>query len=198
MTADQNCCRRACRDGLAAAFQQTVAEVTWANIQKVACDLERAIRRGQSAPKELGSRNRAFGLTPARDAGAGRTRRRLRRHRRHLLELADSDAALSRENTRLPGHWANAIAMATTIAHKGTQPGQGPARTCSIYSAGSRREGLGLFPHRPDKGSEIRSLCARQESPRSSLQEGNGASAQMRKSYYARPATRPIRAVGIA
>ena len=40
------------------------------------------------------------------------------------MERADGDAALSVEHPRLPGHnWANAIAMATPIAHKGVVAG---------------------------------------------------------------------------
>ena len=59
-----------------------------------------------------------------RDLPIGRTRRRLRRHRRHLLERADHHAALSRQHPGVPGHnWANAIAMATPIAHKGVIAG---------------------------------------------------------------------------
>jgi hypothetical protein len=51
-------------------------------------------------------------------------RRRLGRHRRHLLERADGDAQLPVEHPGGPGHnWANAISMATPIAHKGIQYG---------------------------------------------------------------------------
>ena len=50
--------------------------------------------------------------------------RRLGRHWRRVVERADDHAALSVEHPGLPGHnWANAIAMATPIAHKGAIAG---------------------------------------------------------------------------
>ena len=48
-------------------------------------------------------------------------RRRLRRHRRRLVERADGHrSAIPSNIPACPGHnWANAISMATPIAHKG-------------------------------------------------------------------------------
>ena len=52
-------------------------------------------------------------------------RRRLGRYRRHLLERADRDVSvILRIFQGGPGHnWANAISMATPIAHKGVVAG---------------------------------------------------------------------------
>ncbi len=51
-------------------------------------------------------------------------RRRIGRHRRHLVERADGHAAYPSNIPGLPGHnWANGMAMATPIAHKGVTAG---------------------------------------------------------------------------
>ena len=59
----------------------------------------------------------------------------------------------------LPGHnWANAIAMATPIAHKGATAGakvQAMTILDLLLQPGARDPGLGLLPHRADQGSEV-------------------------------------------
>jgi aminobenzoyl-glutamate utilization protein B len=48
----------------------------------------------------------------------------VRKHRRRVVERPDSHAQLSANIPNLPGHnWANGIAMATPIAHKGVTAG---------------------------------------------------------------------------
>ena len=58
-----------------------------------------------------------------------------------------------------PGHnWANAIAMATPIAHKGVTAGakvQVHDRARSSDEARAGRAGMGLFPQRADEGPEV-------------------------------------------
>ena len=61
----------------------------------------------------------------------------------------------------LPGHnWANAIAMATPIAHKGTTVGAKAlaplCSTCSCPCAGGA--GVDVLPRRADEGPEVRAL----------------------------------------
>ena len=57
----------------------------------------------------------------------------------------------------LPGHnWANAISMATPIAHKGATAGakvQAMTMLDLLTEAGARRAGVGLLPQRSDEGS---------------------------------------------
>ena len=58
------------------------------------------------------------------DSRRAAARRRLRRYRRHLVDGADGLAAYPSNIPNLPGHnWANAISMATPIAHKGATAG---------------------------------------------------------------------------
>ena len=59
-----------------------------------------------------------------------------------------------------PGHnWANAISMATPIAHKGIQygvEGDGADRARPPDAARARHAGVGLLQERPDEGHEVR------------------------------------------
>ena len=73
----------------------------------------------------------------------------------------------------LPGHnWANAIAMATPIAHKGATAGakvQAMTMLDLLTQAGARRAGVGLLPQRADQGHRSTSRSSgRRTSRRSS------------------------------
>ena len=87
-------------------FNKTVAEVTWANIQKVGMPKwsEADQTLAKALQKELGSHARRVWTLSVPNELQGpvtrQPRRRLRRHRRHLLERADGHAALSRRTSR--------------------------------------------------------------------------------------------------
>ena len=111
---------------------RTMAQAMQANIQQVGLPewseadvaLAKASQRMLRCP-EVGL---ATGDRPSARArphpGRRQTRRRLRRYRRHHLERADRGSELSLEFPGGPGHnWANAIPMATPIAHKGVNAG---------------------------------------------------------------------------
>ena len=145
-------------------FNKVVAETTWANIQKVGMPQwsEADQTLAKALQKELGS-NVQGSVDESRERAAGpgsrKPRRRVRRHRRHLVERADRHAALSRRIfPGLPGHnWANAISMATPIAHKGVTAGakvQAMTLLDLADEAGARRSGVGLLPQRPDQGHQ--------------------------------------------
>ena len=112
-------------------FNKVVAETTWANIQTVGLpewsDADQTARQGAAEgaeeSEEQGLRTKL--KETLQGPVDGKHGRRLRRHRRHLLERPDGHAPLSRRTfPDLPGHnWANAIAMATPIAHKGVIAG---------------------------------------------------------------------------
>ena len=110
-------------------FNKTVAEVTWANIQKVGMptwsDADQTLAK--ALQKELGSRETGLALTlpkalqgPVTDNRGGGSD-----------DIGDISWNVPTVTLRypanipgLPGHnWANAIAMATPIAHKGTTAG---------------------------------------------------------------------------
>ena len=112
-------------------FNRAIAQVTQANIQKVGMpewsEADQTFAR--AVQKELGVQ-RAGPDDARRPAGRpGRSgdqhRRRLGRHRRHLLERADGDAvAIRRTSPACPATTgSNGIAMATPIAHKGVTAG---------------------------------------------------------------------------
>ena len=110
-------------------FNKTIAEVTWANIQKVGMptwsDADQTLAK--ALQKELGSRETGLALTlpktlqgPVTDNRGGGSD-----------DIGDISWNVPTVTLRypanipgLPGHnWANAIAMATPIAHKGTTAG---------------------------------------------------------------------------
>ena len=113
-------------------FNKTIAEAMYANIEKVGLPqwseadqaLAHALQHELKVPGGRARHQAEAAARPRGDAGRGKARRRLRRHRRHLVERADRRPALSVEHGGRPGHnWANAISMATPIAHKGIQAG---------------------------------------------------------------------------
>jgi aminobenzoyl-glutamate utilization protein B len=110
-------------------FNKTIAEVTWENIQKVGMptwsDADQTLAK--ALQKELGSRETGLSLTlpkalqgPVADNRGGGSD-----------DIGDISWNVPTVTLRypanipgLPGHnWANAIAMATPIAHKGTTAG---------------------------------------------------------------------------
>ena len=114
-------------------FNKTIAETMHANIEKVGLPqwteadqtLAKALQHELKVPEVGLATKLAAAARPRVDSRRGEARRRLRRHRRHLVERADGDAAAIRRTWQAgPGHnWANAISMATPIAHKGIQAG---------------------------------------------------------------------------
>jgi len=71
----------------------------------------------------------------------------------------------------LPGHnWANAISMATPIAHKGVTAGakvQAMTILDLVMRPEARRAGVDVFQGRPDKGHQVRTAAAAAGSARS-------------------------------
>ena len=114
---------------LAAALQQDVAETTFANIQKVGMpvwsDADQTLAK--ALQKELGSKEQGL---------VSKVLRSFRGRSRTTAAAAPTTSATSRGTCPtvtlrfpsnipgLPGHnWANAISMATPIAHKGATAG---------------------------------------------------------------------------
>ena len=123
-------------------FNRPIAEAMYENIKKVGLPHGRRTTRSwrRALQKELKVPERGLATkiqemrlprpaairTPTTATGGREPadRRRLRRYRRRFLGRADRHAALSVEHPGGPGHnWANAIAMATPIAHKGVIAG---------------------------------------------------------------------------
>ena len=113
-------------------MNKTVAETMYANIvSRRPADVGRGRhqRWRRALQKEL--RQPQTGLATqigplrGRHRSRGEHGRTVRRHRRRVVEPADGDAAAIPSNIPgMPGHnWANAIAMATPIAHKGVTAG---------------------------------------------------------------------------
>ena len=146
-------------------FNKAVAEAAFANINRVGLpqwsDADQTLAR--ALQKELGSRE--AGLTtrgpttlqgPAlTNTGGGSD------------DIGDVSWNVPTITLRypanipgLPGHnWANAISMATPIAHKGRDRGrQGPGDDDDrpAHETGARAGGVGLLPQRADQGHEVR------------------------------------------
>ncbi len=113
-------------------FNKVVAETMYANIKTVGLptwsDADQTLAK--ALQKELGNATQnglavKLGEMGQPHAARAKQRRRLGRHRRHLVEHADGDAELSRRTfPGLPGHnWSSGIASATPIAHKGVVAG---------------------------------------------------------------------------
>ena len=113
---------------------RAVAEAMHANIQQVGLPqwsdadiaLAKATQRVMKVP-EIGLATGADrpAARPRGDSRRGEVRRPVRRRRRHHLDRADGGRSATRRTSRpVPGHnWANAIPMATPIAHKGVNAG---------------------------------------------------------------------------
>ena len=86
-------------------MNKTVAETMYANIKAVglpqwSADDEKLARRAAAGAQGAGGRTRqgdSAAAGPRGDAGRGEARRRIGRHRRHLVERPDGDAQLSGE-----------------------------------------------------------------------------------------------------
>ena len=112
-------------------FNRTVAETMYANIEKVGLpkwdDADVTLAKALQTELKVPVNGLATTIEPIGDARAARQQhgRRLGRHRRHLVERADDRRCATRRTwTPGPGHnWANAVSMATPIAHKGVTAG---------------------------------------------------------------------------
>ena len=149
-------------------FNKTVAEAMYANIEKVGLPqwseadqtLAKALQNELKVPETGLATKLAAAPRPRIDSRRGEARRRLRRHRRHLVERADRDARATRRTSQAgPGHnWANAISMATPIAHKGVQYGA-KVMAMTVLDLLMRPElvdaGVGLLQERADEGQEV-------------------------------------------
>ena len=159
-------------------FNKVVAETTFANIQKVGMPQwsEADQTLAKALQKELGSNEQGLALEGRRrTAGSGsrQSRRRLRRHRRHLVERPDGHAALSVEHPRAAGAQLgerdrDGDADRPQGRHRRRQ-GAGDDDARSGAEARARRTGVGLLQERPDQGrSSTSRSSARRTSRRSS------------------------------
>ena len=128
------------------------------------------------ATQGCGAACRRAAAEPATRAGEPAVpahRRRFRRYRRRLLERAHrSRCAIPSNIPAGPGHnWANAIAMATPIAHKGVMAGakvQAMTMLDILLHPELVKKCLGLLQERADQGhASTRASCAPTTSPRS-------------------------------
>ena len=160
-----------------------VAEAMYENIKAVGLPkwgeadqtLAKALQRELKRP-EIGLATEIAAARAARCRRSEKHGRRVGRHRRRLVERPDGDAALSRRTSpTCPGHnWANAIAMATPIAHKGVTAGAkvaGDDDGRSADAAGARRAGVGLLPQRADEGRRSTRRSSRAERQAGDLAE---------------------------
>ena len=151
-------------------LNKVVAETTWANIQKVGLpkwsdedqQLAKALQKELKNPRAEGLRCSCRDGLPG--PGAEQHRRRLRRHRRHLLERADGDAALPVEH---PGPAGPQLGQRDRDGDADrAQGGHGRRQGAGDDDPGSRlapragRAGVGLLPRRPDQGHEVRAAAA--------------------------------------
>ena len=111
-------------------FNKPVAETMYPNIKAVGLpDWDEAdLTLARAVQKELGQPQTRLDYRDCAVAGPARPEdnygRRLRRHRRRVVERPDGHARYPSNIPGLPGHnWANAIASATPIAHKGATAG---------------------------------------------------------------------------
>ena len=147
-------------------FNKVVAETTWANIQKVGLptwtdadqQLARALQKELKNPKVQGLRTKLKDKLqgPVTENNGGGSD-----------DIGDISWNVPTVTLRypanipdLPGHnWANAIAMATPIAHKGVVAGakvQAMTLLDLLTAAGAGRTGLDVFHGRSDQGRQIR------------------------------------------
>ena len=147
-------------------FNKVVAETTWANIQKVGLptwtdadqQLARALQKELKNPKVQGLRTKLKDKLqgPVTENNGGGSD-----------DIGDISWNVPTVTLRypanipdLPGHnWANAIAMATPIAHKGVVAGakvQAMTLLDLLTRAGAGRTGLDVFHGRSDQGRQIR------------------------------------------
>jgi aminobenzoyl-glutamate utilization protein B len=136
-------------------FNKTVAETMQANIEKVGMERGRPDPREGATARDEGAGDRAGD----QDRAAARTRvdsrrreagRRVRRHRRHLLERADGDAALPLEHPGRPWPQLGQCHLDgdadCTQRHPVRRPGGRDDGAGSVDAAGVSGTGLGLFP----------------------------------------------------
>ena len=146
-------------------FNKVVAETTWANIQKVGMPewSEADQTLAKALQKELGGNQQGLSLKigaelqgPVRDNRGGGSD-----------DIGDISWNVPTVTLRfpsnipgLPGHnWANAISMATPIAHKGATAGakvQAMTILDLVLEARARRPGVGLLQERADQGHQVR------------------------------------------
>ena len=146
-------------------FNKVVAETTWANIQKVGMPewSEADQTLAKALQKELGSPQQGLALkvgTTLHRTRARQPRRRLRRHRRHLVERADGHASLPVQHPRTAGSQLGQCDLDGDADRpqgrdrRRQDPGDDDARPGD--EAGAGRPGLGVFPQRPDQGDQVR------------------------------------------
>ena len=148
-------------------FNRAVAEVTQANIQKVGMpewsEDDQAFAR--AVQKELGVNQTGPDHARRRPGRAGRSgdqhRRRIGRHRRHLLERADGHAVVSVEHPRparpqLGRRHGDGDADRAQGRHRRRQ-GAGDDAGRSGPEAGGHHRRLGLLQERADAHAEVRS-----------------------------------------
>ena len=185
-------------------FNKTVAEVTWANIQKVGMpkwsDADQTLAK--ALQKELGSNQTGLELNVPKELQGPVTDNR----GGGSDDIGDISWNMPTVTLRypanipgLPGHnWANAIAMATPIAHKGSTAGA-KVQAMTILDLVLQPErggpGLGLFPHRANQGSEVRAAPARPGQAGDRVEQGGDGALPPPDAEVpttTRPATRPI------
>ncbi len=146
-------------------FNKAIAEVTQANIERVGLPKwdEKDVELANALQRELGQEERglADSIRPMRGPGGSRAlaRRRLGRHRRHLLEHADRGAELPVEHARRAGAQ---LGQRHRDGHTDCAQGRGRRREGAGAHAARHpphaeaRDGrLGLLQRRADQGAEV-------------------------------------------
>ena len=148
-------------------FNKTVAETMHANIEKVGLpewtEAEQTLAKALQKELKVPEVGLATKLQPLRgrevDSRRGETRRRIGRHRRHLVERADGDAQLPGEHAGGPGpqlgerHLDGDADRAQ--GRRLRREGDGAHGDRSADAARARHAGVGLLQQRPDQDEEI-------------------------------------------
>ena len=184
-------------------FNKIVAETMNANIKRSACrsgatPTRRSPRRcSRSSVPRGGGLDREARDQPA-EAEEREPRRRVRRHRRRVVERADDHAALPSNIPGLPGHnWANAIAMATPIAHKGATAGakaQAMTMIDLLLRRSSSQAAWDYFRNVQTKDTKYQPLIRPEDKPAIGLNKEtmDEYRPEMRSTTTIRRSTRPI------
>jgi aminobenzoyl-glutamate utilization protein B len=176
-------------------MNRTVAETTWANIQKVGMPQwsEADQTLAKAIQKELGSREQGLALKvgeqlqgPVRDNRGGGSD-----------DIGDISWNVPTVTLRfpanipgLPGHnWANAVAMATPIAHKGVTAGakvQAMTIIDLLMKPALVEQAWDYFRNEQTKDQKYEPLIRPQDKPATHLNEGimERYRPEMKKYYY--------------
>jgi amidohydrolase len=142
-------------------LNKTVSEATYENIKQVA---RQRIATGAESARARPRQTTAAAERARQHSGRGKARRRLRRHRRRVVDRPDGHASLSGEHTGRAGAQLgrrdlDGDAYRAQGRH-GRRQSAGDDGARSRHASRARQRGMGLFQQRADQDHEIRAADA--------------------------------------